>query len=134
MLLNFIEILVSFFKNQSNEQLTNDLQNEQEQTNSYRIQVETLTNDLQNEQKQTNSYRIQVETLTNDLQNEQKQTNSYRIQVETLTNEMHELEKTFDELKQEKNQLLLNTMDGDQDDERQNLVRQLTQEKVRRLF
>ncbi len=25
-------------------------------------------------------------------------------------------------------------MDGDQDDERQNLVRQLTQEKVRRIF
>ncbi len=70
------------------------------------------------------------EQLTNDLQSEQKQINTYRIQIETLTNENHELEKNFDELKQEKNQLLLNTMDGDQDDERQNLVRQLTQEKV----
>ena len=44
------------------------------------------------------------------------------------------LEKTFNELKQEKNQLLLTKMDGDQDDERHNLVRQLTQEKVRRIF
>ena len=70
------------------------------------------------------------EQLTNNLQSEQKQINTYRIQIETLTNENHELEKTFDELKQEKNQLLLNKMDGDQDDERQNLVRQLTQEKV----
>jgi len=72
--------------------------------------------------------------LTNDLQNEQKQINSYQIQIEKLTNEIHELEKTFEELKQEKNQLLFNKMDGDQDDERQNLVRQLTQEKVRRFF
>jgi len=69
------------------------------------------------------------EQLTNDLQNEQKQINSYQIQIEKLTNEIHELEKTFEELKQEKNQLLFNKMDGDQDDERQNLVRQLTQEK-----
>jgi chromosome segregation ATPase len=71
------------------------------------------------------------EQLTNDLQNEQKQINSYKIQIEKLTNEIHELEKTFEELKQEKNQLLFNKMDGDEDDERQNLVRQLTQEKVR---
>jgi len=51
-----------------------------------------------------------------------------------LTNEIRELEKTLDESKQEKNQLIINKMDGDQDDERQNLVRQLTQEKVRRIF
>jgi hypothetical protein len=70
------------------------------------------------------------EQLNNDLQNEQKQINSYRIEIETLTNDIHEFEKNFEELKQEKNQLLINKMDGDQDDERQNLVRQLTQEKV----
>ncbi len=51
-----------------------------------------------------------------------------------MTNEIRELEKTLDESKQEKNQLIINKMDGDQDDERQNLVRQLTQEKVRRIF
>jgi predicted nucleic acid-binding Zn-ribbon protein len=72
------------------------------------------------------------EQLTKDLQSEQKQTNSYRSQIETLTNEIHELEKTFEELKHEKNQLFLTKMDGDEDDERQNLVRQLTQEKVKR--
>jgi hypothetical protein len=72
--------------------------------------------------------------LTNDLQNEQKQTNAYRIQVEELTNEIQEIEKSFQDIKQEKNQLLLNRMEGDEDDERQNLVRQLTQEKVRRIF
>jgi hypothetical protein len=38
------------------------------------------------------------------------------------------LEKNFNQLKEEKNHLL---MEGDQDDERQNLVRQLTQEQVR---
>ncbi len=51
-----------------------------------------------------------------------------------MTNEIRELEKTLDESKQEKNQLLISKMDGDQDDERQNLVRQLTQEKVKRIF
>ncbi|CAF0905703.1 unnamed protein product [Rotaria sordida] len=69
------------------------------------------------------------EQLNNDLQNEQKQTNSYRIQIETLTNEIHTLEKASDELQQEKNQLLLTKMNNDQDEEGQNLVRQLMQEK-----
>lgn len=52
------------------------------------------------------------------------------MQIEKLTSELQELEKALDELKEEKNQLLLSRMDGDADDERQNLVRQLTQEKV----
>jgi len=74
------------------------------------------------------------ERLTNDLQVEQNQTNSYRNQIEILTNDIHEFEKIVNELKEEKNQLVLNNMDGDQDDQRQNLVRQLTQEKVREDF
>ncbi|CAF0826609.1 unnamed protein product [Rotaria sp. Silwood1] len=69
------------------------------------------------------------EQLINDLQSEQKQTNSSRIQIETLINENHTLEKTLDELQQEKNQLLLTKMDADQDEERRNLVQQLMQEK-----
>ncbi|UJR27485.1 hypothetical protein I4U23_008770 [Adineta vaga] len=107
---------------QKNEKFHLDLE-QQNQLN------EQLTKDLQHEQNQTSSNRIEIEKLTNNLQNEQNQTSSNRIQIETLTNEIQELEKTLDELKQEKNQLLLNKMDGDQDDERQNLVRQLTQEK-----
>jgi bacterioferritin (cytochrome b1) len=72
--------------------------------------------------------------LTSDLQIEQKQTNSYRNQIETLNTEIHTLEKLLNELKEEKNQLIQTKMDGDQDNERQNLVRQLTQEKVDRYF
>lgn len=70
--------------------------------------------------------------MSNDLENEQKQGNSYRNQIEILTNDFSEMEKNFNELKEEKNQLLLNRMEGDEDDERQKFVRQLTQEKVRR--
>jgi prefoldin subunit 5 len=60
----------------------------------------------------------------------QKQTNSSRNQIELLTNEIHQLEKTLNNLKEEKNQLIQIKMDGDQNDERQNLVRQITLEKV----
>ena len=52
------------------------------------------------------------------------------MQIEKLTSEIQELEKALDELKDERKQLLLSKMDGDADDDRQNLVRQLTQEKV----
>jgi bacterioferritin (cytochrome b1) len=72
--------------------------------------------------------------LTSDLQIEQKQTNSYRNQIETLNTEIYTLERLLNELKEEKNQLIQTKMDGDQDNERQNLVRQLTQEKVDRYF
>jgi hypothetical protein len=43
---------------------------------------------------------------------------------------MHRLERTLEEIKREKNELIQTKMDGDQDNERQNLVRQITQEKV----
>ncbi|CAF0805138.1 unnamed protein product [Adineta ricciae] len=69
------------------------------------------------------------EQLTDDLHNEQNTTTSNRMQIEKLTSEIQEFEKALDELKDEKKQLLLSKMDGDADDERQNLVRQLTQEK-----
>jgi len=72
--------------------------------------------------------------LTHDLQIEQKQTNSSRNQIETLNTEIHTLEKLLNELKEEKNQLIQTKMDGDQDNERQNLVRQITQEKVDKYF
>ncbi len=72
--------------------------------------------------------------LTHDLQIEQKQTNSYRNQIETLNTEIYTLERLLNELKEEKNQLIQTKMDGDQDNERQNLVRQITQEKVDRYF
>ena len=68
--------------------------------------------------------------LNSDLQSEQKQTNSYRIQIETLTNEIHTLEKSLNELKQEKNQLILSQMDSKQDSEQHNLVQKLIQETV----
>ncbi len=67
--------------------------------------------------------------LINDLQ---KQTNSSRNQIELLNNEIQQLEKTLNELKEEKNQLIQIKMDGDQNDERQNLVRQITLEKVKK--
>ena len=53
-------------------------------------------------------------------------------QLESLTNELHELEKTLNQLKEEKNQFIQTKIDADQDNERQNLVRQITQEKVRK--
>ncbi len=68
------------------------------------------------------------EKLINDLE---KQTNSSRNQIELLNNEITQLEKTLNELKEEKNQLIQTKMDGDQDDQRQNLVRQITLEKVK---
>ncbi|CAF2049880.1 unnamed protein product [Rotaria magnacalcarata] len=67
--------------------------------------------------------------LINALQLEQKQMNSYRTQIESLTNEIHELEKTLNEFKNEKNQFIQNKMGGDENDERQNLVRHITEEK-----
>ncbi|CAM4970022.1 unnamed protein product [Rotaria socialis] len=69
------------------------------------------------------------EKLINALQLEQKQTNSYRNRIESLTNEIHELEKTLNELKNAKNQFIQNKMDGDENDERQSLVRHITEEK-----
>ncbi|CAF0973189.1 unnamed protein product [Rotaria sp. Silwood1] len=81
-----------------------------------------LNNDLE-QRKQFN------DKLINDLQIEQKQTNSYRNQIELLTNEIHELEKTLNELQNEKNQLIQTKIDSDENNERQNFVRQITQEK-----
>ncbi len=69
------------------------------------------------------------EKLMNDLQ---KQTNSSRNQIELLNNEIQQLEKILNEIKEEKNQLIQTKMDGDQDDQRQNLVRQITLEKVKK--
>lgn len=70
----------------------------------------------------------------NDLQLEQKQTNTCRNRIESLTNEIQVFEKTLNELKNEKYQLIQSKMNGDENDERQNLVRQITQEKVQLLF
>ncbi|CAF2579258.1 unnamed protein product [Rotaria sp. Silwood2] len=81
-----------------------------------------LNNDLE-QRKETN------DKLINDLQIEQKQTNSYRYQIESQTNEIHELEKTLNELQNEKNQLIQTKIDTDENDERQNLFQQITQEK-----
>jgi len=65
--------------------------------------------------------------LINDLQ---KQTNSSRNEIELLNKEIDQLEKNFNELKEEKNQLIQSKINGDQDDERQNLIRQITNKKV----
>ncbi|CAF2987380.1 unnamed protein product [Rotaria sp. Silwood2] len=81
-----------------------------------------LNNDLE-QRKETN------DKLINDLQIEQKQTNSYRYQIESQTNEIHELEKTLNELQNEKNQLIQTKIDTDENDERQNLFQQITQER-----
>lgn len=67
------------------------------------------------------------EKLNDDLQ---KQTNSSRNQIDLLNNEIQQLEKTLNEIKEEKNQLIQIKMDGDEDNQRQNLVRQITLEKV----
>jgi hypothetical protein len=56
--------------------------------------------------------------------------NSSRNSIELLNEEIHQLEKHVNELKEEKNQFIQSQMNGDQNDERQNLVRQLTNEKV----
>ncbi|CAF4018026.1 unnamed protein product [Rotaria magnacalcarata] len=67
--------------------------------------------------------------LNNVLENEQQQTNSYRIQIETLTNEIETLEHALNELRQEKNELLIAKVNNDQDEDERNVVRQLIQEK-----
>ena len=69
--------------------------------------------------------------LTNDLQAEQRQANSYQRQIETLNNEIQILEKNLNDLQEEKKQFIQTQMNGDEDQERQNLVRQITQQKVR---
>ncbi|UJR21600.1 hypothetical protein I4U23_024682 [Adineta vaga] len=81
-----------------------------------------LQSDL-GQQKQMNT------KLTNDLQTEQRQTNSYRNQIEILNNEIQTLEKNLHELREEKNHFIQTKMSGDEDHERQNLLRQITQEK-----
>lgn len=70
------------------------------------------------------------------METEEKQANVYQKQIETFTADIHQLEETIEELKQEKNQLFLNKIEGENsnDEERQNLLRQLTQEKVRSII
>lgn len=65
--------------------------------------------------------------MINQLENEEKQGESYRQRIESFTTDIHQLEENIEELKHEKNQLLSVENEGD---ERQNLLRQLTQEKV----
>lgn len=69
--------------------------------------------------------------MINQLENEEKQGESYRQRIESFTTDIHQLEENIEELKHEKNQLLSVENEGD---ERQNLLRQLTQEKVRHPF
>jgi uncharacterized protein with gpF-like domain len=52
------------------------------------------------------------------------------MQIETLSNDIGRLEKSLDELREEKKEFLRNKMNEEQDDERQQLLRLLTQEKV----
>ncbi|CAF5098447.1 unnamed protein product, partial [Rotaria magnacalcarata] len=52
-----------FFKNQSNQQLNNVLENEQQQTNSYRIQIETLTNEIETLEHALNELRQEKNEL-----------------------------------------------------------------------
>ena len=61
---------------------------------------------------------------------EQKQTHAYRYQIETLTNEMCQLEKSIDNFKQEKYQLLQEKVSTDLSGEQLSLIRHLTEEKV----
>ena len=69
------------------------------------------------------------------MENEGKQTESYRQRIESFTTDIHQLEENIEELKQEKNQILSVKIEGENEgDERQNLLRQLTQEKVRQTF
>lgn len=61
---------------------------------------------------------------------EQRQGNSYRAQIDTLNQEIQSLEKTLHDLREEKSQLIQTRIDADEDNERQNFIRQITQEKV----
>ncbi|CAF4632014.1 unnamed protein product [Rotaria socialis] len=72
--------------------------------------------------------------LINGLQLEQTKINSCQNQTESLTNEIHELQKTLNEFKNEKNESIQNKMDGGENDERQNLVRHITEEKIKYFF
>ncbi|CAF1443425.1 unnamed protein product [Adineta steineri] len=71
----------------------------------------------QTEMKQLRQTNIQ---LQNDVQIEQRQINSYRNQIETLNNEIHLLKK---------NQVIQTKIGDDQDNDRQNFIRQIIQEK-----
>ncbi|CAF4173687.1 unnamed protein product, partial [Adineta steineri] len=71
----------------------------------------------QTEMKQLKQTNIQ---LQNDVQIEQRQINSYRNQIETLNNEIHLLKK---------NQVIQTRIGDDQDNDRQNFIRQIIQEK-----
>ncbi|CAF4028565.1 unnamed protein product [Adineta steineri] len=80
----------------------------------------------QTEMKQLKQTNIQLQI---DLQIEQRQINSYRNQIETLNNEIHALEKTSNDLKEEKNQVIQTKIGDDEDNDRQNFIRQIIQEK-----
>ena len=65
----------------------------------------------------------------------QKQVSSSRNQIEQLNEELEHLEKKLQESKEDKFRLIQSELNGDdQADERQNLLRQITMEKVRRQF
>lgn len=67
------------------------------------------------------------------MENEEKQSESFRQRIESFSTDIHQLEENIEELKQEKSQLLSAKIEGENEgDERQNLLRQLTQEKVLR--
>ncbi|CAF3515067.1 unnamed protein product [Adineta steineri] len=71
----------------------------------------------QTKMKQLKQTNIQ---LQNDVQIEQRQINSYQNQIETLNNEIHLLKK---------NQVIQTKIGDDQDNDRQNFMRQIIQEK-----
>ncbi|CAF0919722.1 unnamed protein product [Adineta steineri] len=71
----------------------------------------------QTEMKQLKQTNMQ---LQNDVQIEQRQINSYRNQIETLNNEIH---------LSEKNEVIQTRIGDDQDNDRQNFIRQIIQEK-----
>ncbi|CAF1432012.1 unnamed protein product [Adineta steineri] len=71
----------------------------------------------QTEMKQLKQTNIQ---LQNDVQIEQRQIHSYQNQTETLNNEIHLLKN---------NQVIQTKIGDDQDNDRQNFIRQIIQEK-----
>ncbi|CAF1214300.1 unnamed protein product [Adineta ricciae] len=91
-----------------------------------KTKLQRTTKHMQNDLSQQTQINIK---LTNDLQAEQRQAASYQRQIETLNNEIQILEKNLNDLQEEKKQFIQTQMNGDEDQERQNLVRQITQQK-----
>ncbi|CAF3685489.1 unnamed protein product [Rotaria socialis] len=85
-------------QNQSNQELNNALENEQKQTSSYRIQIETLTNEIQTLEQALNELRQEKnELLITKVNNDQNE--DERNVVRQLIQEKEECEQQIKELR-----------------------------------